>query len=99
MLDRIAAERVLFIDVETVPAEPSFEGLDEDFKALWTKKSAAFRKEEETPSQVYERAGIYAEFGKIVCISAGVITEREGARWFRAKSFYEIGRASCRERV
>lgn len=88
MLDHIAAERVLFIDVETVPAEPSFECLDEDFQAFWTRKSAAFRTEEETPAQVYERAGIYAEFGKIVCVSAGVITLREGARWFRAKSFY-----------
>lgn len=88
MLESFNVDDVLFIDIETVPQQPDFDELDDDFKALWDKKSVYFRTDEQGPGDVYERAGIYAEFGKIVCISAGVIIQKEGERWFRAKSFY-----------
>ena len=87
MLDQIRVEDILFLDVETVPQSPDFLQVDEAMQAFWDKKSTQFRKEGQSAAEVYERAGIYAEFGKIVCISVGIATLRGGTRWFRVKSF------------
>ncbi|NLA23485.1 MAG: 3'-5' exonuclease [Bacteroidales bacterium] len=80
-------DEILFIDIETVPANPDFAGLNEDFQKFWDKKSAFFRGENETAEDVYQRAGIYAEFGKIVCISVGLLFQKDGIKKFRLKSF------------
>jgi len=87
MLGNINAQNVLFLDIETVPAAPSYEDAGPEVKALWEKKSVHIQKENETVADTYERAGIYAEFGKVVCVSAGFIFNREGEKWFRVKSF------------
>ena len=68
MLNDLNVEDLLFIDIETVPQHPEFSELKEDFQKLWDKKSTYFRTEDQGPDEVYERAGIYAEFGKIICI-------------------------------
>lgn len=88
MLDKIDPENVLFLDIETVPAAESFEKLDPAFRALWEKKSKYFRGEDQAPADVYQRAGIYAEFGRIVCISVGYIRKDERGNLMRLKSFY-----------
>jgi hypothetical protein len=75
MLDNIKVEDVLFLDIETVPGSLSYEMLDPAFQLLWEKKSKQFRSPEQGASDVYERAGIYSEFGKIICISVGLIKE------------------------
>ena len=87
MLEQYPATKIMFIDIETVPQHLSFDELDKEFQELWDKKSAYFRKDGQEPGEVYERAGIYAEFGKIICISAGVILEKEGERFLKVKSF------------
>jgi hypothetical protein len=87
MLDNIRVEDILFLDIETVPAVSSFELLDMPMQALWEKKSKHFRTPEQSSADVYDRAGIYSEFGKIICISVGVITDKDQLR-FRLKSFY-----------
>jgi hypothetical protein len=61
--------------------------LDQSSKVHWEKKSKQFRNEGQTAEDVYERAGIYAEFGKIICISVGLIKEKEPFS-FRLKSFF-----------
>ena len=73
MLSHIQPENVLFLDIETVPQYPDFHQLDEPTQHLWEQKATSLCKEGQTPADVYGRAGIYAEFGKIVCISAGFI--------------------------
>ena len=88
MLEQYHPTRVLFLDIETVPKQPSFEDLNETEQAFWDKKSARLRDEEESPADVYQRAGIYSEFGKIVCISVGLIIKKSGSYGFRVKSFY-----------
>ena len=88
MLDKIKAESLLFIDIETVSGQDSFETLSPKLQELWEKKSNYFRSDEESAADVYQRAGIYAEFGKIVCISTGMIVQKDGVRKFVAKSFY-----------
>jgi hypothetical protein len=76
MLSNIKVEDVLFLDIETVPAASSYELLDPVMQTLWDKKSKQFRSPDQTAGDVYERAGIYSEFGKIICISVGLIKER-----------------------
>lgn len=74
MLDQIKNENVLFIDIETVPQYPVYDEVPVLMRKLWDiKASRLASKEEETPEILYERAGIYAEFGKIICISAGIL--------------------------
>jgi 3'-5' exonuclease len=87
MLDNIKVEDILFLDIETVPAVSSYESLDPVMQALWEKKSKQFRTPEQSAGDVYERAGIYSEFGKIICISAGLIKAKDPIG-FRLKSFY-----------
>lgn len=87
MLDEIKSENILFLDIETVPAWPSHQDMPEVFQKAWEKKSEYFRKENQTTDEVYERAGIYSEFGKIICISCGMIIPEEGKKHFKIKSF------------
>mgnify|MGYP003565306139 CR=1 FL=1 len=77
MLNEIDLNDILFLDIETVPLERMFSDLSERSQKLWEKKSLFFRSEEETPSDVYGRAGIYAEFGKII-INALIDGPQEG---------------------
>lgn len=90
MLDSISLSKILFLDIETVPEFQSYNDLNERIKKLWDSKSKKIQKaeypgeNEKTPDEIYERAGIYAEFGKIICISTGFIHEGK----FRIKSFY-----------
>ena len=55
---------------------------------LWEKKSSYFRTEDQAATDVYSRAGIYAEFGKIICISAGIIFQERDERKMKLKSYY-----------
>ncbi|HSU28424.1 MAG TPA: hypothetical protein VLJ68_08580, partial [Chitinophagaceae bacterium] len=70
-----SSNNILFLDIETVPQYPSYDQLPEEWKMLWeTKAQYLLRsKETETPASIYPRAGIYAEFGRIICISCGVL--------------------------
>ena len=88
MLTKLNLEKVLFLDIETVAQSPEFSQLAEDFKTHWERKANFIGKENETPEDVYGRAGIYAEFGKIVCISVGFIKMENGVKTLRLKSFY-----------
>jgi len=87
MLDNIRVEDIMFLDIETVPESSSYENLKPAIQNLWDKKSRQFRTSEQTAQDVYERAGIYSEFGKIICISVGLIREKNPFI-FRLKSFY-----------
>ena len=95
MINHIDIANVLFLDIETVSAQASYNKLDENFKPLWEiKAKSALRKydealEEEELEQAYlDKAGIYAEFGKIVCISVGVVyRDKDKKLKIRLKSF------------
>ena len=88
MIEKISLENILFLDIETVPEEAEFSLLDEDKKELFGLKTQYQRKEDHTPEEFYDRAGIWAEFGKIVCISVGYFTFKGDIRHFRVTSFY-----------
>lgn len=87
MIDNYKNEDILFLDIETVPQFESYNQLPDAFKELWAKKAKKISSEEESPEEVYQRAGIYAEFGKIICISVGLIVNKDDKIVFRVKSF------------
>lgn len=86
----MVSNNILFLDIETVPQHPSFDLVPNDWKELWTKKAEALlrNRELETVESIYSRAGIYAEFGKIICISCGVIMGSGENKRIVIKSFY-----------
>ncbi|MFP4472110.1 MAG: 3'-5' exonuclease [Bacteroidales bacterium] len=86
MLENLDLETILFLDIETVPQYANYEEVPEPLRKFWEEKSRRFTKAEpeETPESLYRRAGIYAEFGRIVCISVGHLRGDH----FRVKSFY-----------
>jgi uncharacterized protein YprB with RNaseH-like and TPR domain len=85
MLYNLNFEKILFLDIETVPMVPDYDSLPDNFKKLWDHKAEFIKREEtDTPDRLFSRAGIYSEFGKIICISVGFMKNRE----FRIKSFY-----------
>lgn len=86
MLENINYRNILFIDIETVPQYKNHKELPPHISELWEKKFSVLKKDsEETAETSYKRAGIYAEFGKIICISCGYFTNDDV---FRIKSYY-----------
>ena len=87
MISKINLEHILFLDIETVPQHENFSDLDEELQELYAHKTEYQRKEEFTAEAFYDRAGIWAEFGKIVCISVGFFNLKDSVRTFRITSF------------
>jgi DNA polymerase elongation subunit (family B) len=89
MLDKINLQKILFLDIETVPETEKFEELSDLKQELFSKKTEYQRKTDEiSPKDFYQRAGIWAEFGKIICISVGFFTQEGEKQKFRLTSFY-----------
>lgn len=74
------------MDIETVPAYETWEVLSEQEKNLWDKKTFYQRKEEPAEEYYAQRAGVMAEFGKIICITVGMI-DKSGK--LKITSFYD----------
>ena len=87
MLNKINIENILFLDIETVPEVATFSELSQEKQELYGLKTQYQRKDDVTSEDFYERAGIWAEFGKIICISVGFFVEVDRKRNFRVKSF------------
>ncbi len=82
-------EKILFLDIETIPQAYRFDQLDEKSKILFEAKNRFQISPDKSIEQIFEdRGGILAEFGKIVCISVGMLHEGSQGRSIRLKSFY-----------
>jgi len=88
MITKLNLENILFLDIETVPEVQDFKDLDSEKQELWELKSKYQRHDEYTAEEFYPSAGIWAEFGKIICISVGYFTFKGDLRNFRTTSFY-----------
>jgi len=88
MLQKINIEHLLFLDIETVPEEKTFDSLDETKRLLWDQKTQYKRTEDVTAKEYYDNAGIWAEFGKIICISVGYFNFKGEKRDFRVTTFH-----------
>lgn len=87
MLKNINYSKILFFDIETVPQTFDYNELDEKGQGLWDRKTRFIQQREDlNAEEVYEKAGIYAEFGKVVCISLGFVLQKEGETQIRIKS-------------
>jgi hypothetical protein len=76
MLKNINYSKILFFDIETVPLTFEYKELDERGQGLWDRKTRFIQERENlNAEEVYEKAGIYAEFGKVVCISLGFVLD------------------------
>lgn len=89
MLQNLNIEEVLFLDIETVPLAPEYTELTEKWKELWEGKMKYQTDSGKPAEELYDRAGIYAEFGRIICISVGYLAQKKGEYIFRVKSFYD----------
>lgn len=88
MIEKINLNNILFLDIETVPEVADFNELDADMQALYEQKTQYQRKDDFTAEEFYDRAGIWAEFGKIICISVGYFVIKGDIRNFRVTSFF-----------
>lgn len=89
MISKLNLENILFLDIETVPEVQHFSELPKEKQDLWDAKSKYQRKDEFTADEFYPRAGIWAEFGKIICISVGYFNFDNNVRTFRVTSFFD----------
>jgi len=84
-ISQINIQKILFLDIETVPQHESYNELPVNIKKLWDKKTEQLHLDR-SAQENYQRAGIYAEFGKIVCISFGYIHQTDTEKQIRIKS-------------
>lgn len=87
MLEKVPLDKILFLDIETVPQHPTFADMSPETQKLFDLKTRFIQKDE-GPEKVFDRAGIYAEFGKIICISVGFVRETRTGKQIRLKSYY-----------
>src|SRR5690606_7564260 len=85
-----ALQNILFLDIETVSQFPEYRYMPEDWQQLWNKKAETILKyhEGQTTESLYQRSSIYAEFGKVICISCGIIIHSGDGKKLIIKSFY-----------
>lgn len=89
MLENVKIDDVLFLDIETVPKSPDFSRLDAYEQELWEEKKGKHKADDDTAADYYfNNAGIFAEFGKIICISVGRFTQAGMFQEFELRSFY-----------
>jgi hypothetical protein len=90
LIQSVPLEDLLVLDIETVPSTPHFQDLPDTWKDLWVGKISKTVPENSDPAETWqERAGIMAEFGRIICITAGYFqVDNPVATGFRMKSFF-----------
>jgi len=107
LFDSFDLHNILFLDIETVPGVPDFEEMNEEMQELWAVKARNILRKpaqeeldyDEIAATFGDRAGIYAEFGKIVCISVGFLTRQPDSKepLLRLKSYTNHVEASLLE--
>lgn len=88
MFLRSKIQDVLFLDIETVPLYAEYDELEGMEKYLWDRTARYINTEEETDSETYAQAGVYAEFGRIVCICVGNIGIDNECEFLKLRCFY-----------
>ena len=73
-------QKILFLDIETAPLYYNFTDLSDKGKELWEKKTKFLKSDTQTTKDIYhEKAGIFSEFSKVICISLGVINNKQSS--------------------
>jgi len=79
-MSQIKIENILFLDIETAPLTYKYSDLDTNEKELWDKKWNY--NPDNKPAELYAKAGVYAEFSKVICIGLGYYNGKQ----FRVKA-------------
>ena len=87
MLKTLDLSQVIVLDIETVPQYSSYNDVPPNLQELWEVKTSHQRRLDQSAEEFYERAGILAEFGKIICISLGIFSYQHKSYSLRLKSF------------
>ncbi|HAN39131.1 MAG TPA: 3'-5' exonuclease [Chitinophagaceae bacterium] len=88
MNNSLNLQQLLFIDIETVPMAASFQALSTTWQELWFEKISKTMPENSSVEEIFiQRAGVMAEFAKIVCISTGYLQQEQNQWKLRIKSF------------
>ena len=88
-MQSIRVENLLLIDIETVPQYPLFTDMEDDWKKVWEEKVQRILPENISAAEFYsQRAGVMAEFAKIICISIGYFKKEGSSFQLRLRSFY-----------
>jgi hypothetical protein len=88
-MNNVPLENLFLIDIETASEVKNYELLNDDWKQLWTEKIHKALPENITAEEYYPlRAGIMAEFAKVICISFGYFRNLNNTLQLRIKSFY-----------
>ncbi len=89
MNNSVPLHKMFILDIETVPQQPAYQQLTDEWQSRWWQKIAKTIPEGTSPEDSYlQKAGILAEFGKIICISTGCIYERNNETFLKIKSIY-----------
>jgi len=87
-LQKVNLDKILFLDIETVPEVYRFSELDETTAQLYIDKNRfLIARDGLSSEEAYQKAGVMAEFSKIICISCGFVQEKTGEKRLRIKSF------------
>lgn len=86
-IKQVLLENIIFIDIETVSAHKNFDDLSPEWQDLWKRKAKNLTKDQQSESEIYDQASIYAEFGKIICIGVGFLRRDKDGLQFRVKSY------------
>ena len=95
MLNKLDLSKILFIDIETASQKADYGEISEGLQQLWSRKAQQLSRSEdplednEIAQSYWDKAGIFAEYGKIICISVGVLIIDQKTRRIetRIKSF------------
>ncbi len=89
MIEKMHIENFLFIDIETVSQQKDFSGLNNDWQKLWEEKIKYSLPQNVMADEYYpQRAGIMAEFAKVICISMAYFKRQGADHCLRVKSVY-----------
>lgn len=83
---------IIFLDIETVACTDNYQSLDERLKVQWSRKAGFLKRDEAITDEelFHQKAGIYAEFGKIICIVVGKLFVTEsGAVGLKTKAYVD----------
>lgn len=89
IMQTLALNQLLIIDIETVSQYPGFECMDDSWKQLWQEKVMKILPAGVSAAEFYlQRAGVMAEFAKIICISVGWLKQDESGVDMFLRSFF-----------
>lgn len=89
LIEKLNVENILFLDIETAPQVYQAEQLDDHVRGLFAKKAHVLPEDNEAFTEAYaKKSSIFAEFGKIICISVGFVKQSPTGTQLRMKSFY-----------